>query len=252
MKYTVADPSGNITLLIESPCEPENRRETALALMSREPFSEQAGFLGPGDGECDVSLYMSGGEFCGNAAMSAAAWLCRERGMCAPGEEAELRVRVSGEAEPVSVHVRCAGNGEYDCRITMPAPLKIEMREMPLVHFGGISHYISEKPAERAAAEAEVRERCAALGVDALGTMFLDETAGEMMPLVYVRESETLFWEHSCASGTAAAGAYLAAKAGKGISVSLAQPGGTLRVEAEPGRNPVLFGKVRLNDSIEI
>ena len=56
MKYTVADPSGNITLLIESPCEPENRRETALALMSREPFSEQAGFLGPGDGECDVSL----------------------------------------------------------------------------------------------------------------------------------------------------------------------------------------------------
>lgn len=252
MRYTLADPTGNITLLIESPCEPEKRCETALMLMGREPDSEQAGFIGPGDGECDVSLYMSGGEFCGNAAMSAAAWYCREELKCRPGETAEVRVRVSGESAPVTVFPCCCGEDEFDCRIIMPAPVEVAVLPLPLVRFRGICHMISETPMDRETAEAEVRERCRALGADALGIMFLDLAAGEMKPLVYVRESETLFWENSCASGTAAAGAYLAARAGKPISALLAQPGGTLRVEAEPGKSPVLFGKVRLKKTVEI
>lgn len=251
MKYTVADPSGNITLLIESPCEPEKRCETALKLMKAVPSAEQAGFIGPGDGECDVTLYMSGGEFCGNAAMSAAALYCREKLKSRPGETAEVKVRVSGEKDSVSVSVCPAGDEEYDCRITMPAPIEILQEPYPLIRFGGISHIVAEAPAERELAEAELKERCGALGADALGIMFLNESTGELKPLVYVKESGTLFWENSCASGTAAVGAYLAEKSGKKISIDLAQPGGSIRVESEPGRNPVLFGRVRLYESIE-
>lgn len=251
MRYTVADPAGNVTLLIESPCEPEERCGTAVMLMKAEPLSEQAGFVGPGDGECDVSLYMSGGEFCGNAAMSAAAWHCREALKTCPGETAEVKVRVSGEERPVTVFVSPGGEDGYDCSVIMPAPLEIVMRPVPLVRFRGISHMILNAPMERAAAEAAVKERCRALGADALGMMFLNEDSGEMKPLVYVRQSETLFWENSCASGSAAAGAYLAEKAGKKIEASLRQPGGTLRVEAEPGKGPVLFSRVRLGPPAE-
>ena len=62
---------------------------------------------------------------------------------------------------------------------------------------------------------------------------------------MYVPAAGTLCWEHSCASGTTAVGAYLAAKAGP-ASLSLKQPGGTLTVEADRSGELYLTGKVRL------
>ena len=51
-----------------------------------------------------------------------------------------------------------------------------------------------------------------------------------MTPLVYVPAAGTLFWENSCASGTTACGAYVAAKTGGPVSLSLRQPGGSLEI----------------------
>ena len=114
----------------------------------------------------------------------------------------------------------------------MPPALGIEQRafsfagkngELPLVRMEGISHIIigenspffgmKDEPEE---AEQAVRQWCKELAVDGLGLMFLEAEPADwtfqMTPLVYVpagSSSGTVFWENSCASGSAAAGMYL-------------------------------------------
>lgn len=130
---------------------------------------------------------------------------------------------------------------------------------LPLVRLQGIDHIIIEPDSgffglkdDPAAAESLIRECCGALGSDCLGMMFLDEAEGSicarrMTPLVFVPGADTLFWENSCASGSAAAGIWLAIKAGSPVDVRLHQPAGSLRVESDPatGRT-VLHGTARL------
>ena len=54
-----------------------------------------------------------------------------------------------------------------------------------------------------------------------------------MLPLVFVRGTGSLVWEHGCGSGSAAAGAVEALRnGGKETTVSVRQPGGTIRVSA--------------------
>ena len=148
---------------------------------------------------------------------------------------------------------------------------------LPLVRLQGIDHIIIEPDSgffglkdDPAAAESIIRQCCAALGSDCLGMMFLDEAAGtvsgagaaaaqgsladaviicerRMTPLVFVPGADTLFWENSCASGSAAAGIWLAIKAGSPVDVRLQQPAGSLRVESDPATGiTVLHGTARL------
>ena len=53
------------------------------------------------------------------------------------------------------------------------------------------------------------------------------ENKVKMLPLVYVKDVDTLYWESSCASGTTALGAYLYKKIKKEVSVNVIQPSGT-------------------------
>ena len=82
--------------------------------------------------------------------------------------------------------------------------------------------------------------------------MFLGDGAAlrTLIPLVYVPGADTMFWENSCASGSAAAGMYLAAKAGSPVDVTFDEPAGRLRAESDPATGKtVLHGSVilRLN-----
>jgi diaminopimelate epimerase len=75
IKYCIFDPTGNITALVETGVEEARQPEVASLIMSRHPDVEQIGFVcfSEQNGDADVSLRMAGGEFCGNATMSAAA-----------------------------------------------------------------------------------------------------------------------------------------------------------------------------------
>ena len=110
----------------------------------------------------------------------------------------------------------------------------------------GSAHLILPGSFARALAARAAAPWCAALGAEALGLMLLDAPAGRMTPLVYVPGADTLYWERSCASGTAAAGAYLAWQIGGAVERSLAQPGGVLRVSALPVGEVSLYGTVKL------
>ena len=265
LQYSILDPTGNITALVESPVEPLRQPQAAARLMECHPAVEQVGFIDyEADGEADAGLRMAGGEFCGNAAMSAAALLLLHRGEPAVGESRSVRLRVSGAAAPVTVRLCREREGSFSAGVQMPPALRIERRELtadgcgdrlPVVRMEGISHVVigTDSPcfalkAEPAAAEEAVRVWCSQLGAEGLGLMFLEETDGayRLTPLVYVPAAGTVFWESSCASGSAAVGMALADTRRERVDLTLAEPGGRLRVESEPGGDTWLYGRASL------
>ena len=252
LDYTVMDPTGNITVLVTSPVPEAEQARAGAALLAAEPDAEQVGFVTVGDApDGEVALRMAGGEFCGNAAMSAAALHCLHWDLAL----SELRVRVSGAAAPVTVKAQRQPGGGYACAVDMPRPLALEevdlAREgasyrLPLVRFEGISHLLLPGDFDRGLAERAAPKWCADLGAGALGLMLLDASAGRLDPLVWVPVGDSLYWERSCASGSAAVGAYLAARNGAETRVSLSEPGGVLTVTAAPVGGISLCGTVRL------
>lgn len=250
-EYYLADPTGNITVLVRSPVEEGKLAETASELMALERTAEQLGFLRPGNENYDIELRMAGGEFCANATMSTAAVFCLENGM----DSGKVSVKASGENLPVTVEVCREESGNYRGTVHMPLPEKITEEELavggsrmkyPVVAFRGIIHVISTNKLKKQEAEEAAVRWCNELHADALGIMQLDEERQTITPLVYVRKAETLFWESSCASGTAAAGAWLYRKAGKDhLTVEFREPAGMLKIEAEKD-------SLRLTGSVKI
>ena len=246
VRYVLMDPSGNRTILVEDPVPVDAQPAVAAGLMELEPSAEQTGFL-TGSGETGISLRMAGGEFCGNAAMSAAAYHLLRAGQ----PRGTVTVRVSGEPEAVTVGLSEGENGEWKGRVRMPRPGRIEEirfaggQLLPVVSFRGISHVILEEELPAEEAERLIRLWCAELGADAAGMLFLDRKAGFLKPLVYVPAADTLFWESACGSGTSAVGAWMAWKAGRPVDLSLRQPGGLLEISASPDGTLFLKGTVK-------
>jgi len=271
LRYSILDPTGNITAIVESPVEIARQPSTAAAIMRRHPEVEQVGFLQdvPDSKNVWAALRMAGGEFCGNASMSAAALLLSQDSRAE--DEVHINLLVSGAGEPVALCLRPEGENGYLAEIVMPPALGISgtaftfgnMRgTLPLVRMEGISHLVIEPDSvffslleNRSAAEEAVRAFCETLGADGLGLMFLDGRGTDlrMTPLVYVPGSGTCFWENSCASGSAAVGMVLAAKADSAAAISLREPGGTLQVRSDPASGETrLRGHVRVTARLEI
>ncbi len=301
-KYYIMDPTGNITILVEGDVPADERGAVAAKLMESEPTAEQVGFVSytPSHAECagaeeetgavgytereenigtghadaegkteaghaDITLRMAGGEFCGNATMSAAVLAVHLGKVKVPakGEKSyNISVSASGAKGIRKVRVEANDNGSYTGTVDMPRPLSIKKERLPfegaeyeltVVDFGGIAHVICEAgqfpfllsntkmPAERA-----VMEWCELLHAECLGLMIYDSEQGRLDPLVYVPNAGTLVWESSCASGTTALGAYLSEKDRRPVSLDISEPGGTLCITAEPEGKLMLTGNVRV------
>ena len=79
VSYALLDPTGNMTLLAETSVPEAAQPLTAKRLMALEPATEQVGFVT--ETEEGIGLRMAGGEFCGNASMSAAVLYLLRKGM---------------------------------------------------------------------------------------------------------------------------------------------------------------------------
>ena len=249
-EYYYADPTGNITILAPHPANRAALKPKAAKLMALEPSAEQVGFLSAGDSDCDISLQMAGGEFCGNAAMSAAAVFAEENRL----KDAIIRVRVSGTPNPVPVRIRTLSSSFFSGTVSMPQPLSMEetviscgnaFLPVTAVRLPGITHLVCEHPVDRLSAEASIASWCEQFQADAVGLILLDAEKDTLTPLVFVRGSGTLFWESSCASGTAAAGAVLCRKNGP-VSRSFTEPAGSLRIDVPGDGSLYLTGCVTI------
>lgn len=262
MRYSILNPTGNITALVEEDLPLEEQPQVAELIMERHPNVEQVGFVcfTPAD-DVQVHLRMAGGEFCGNATMCAAALFVDATAT----NTTKVRLDVSGAKDPVDVGICPISANKYGTSIAMPSPVDIctanvELNNaevaLPVVHMEGISHAIVEdtSPAfclkqQQTMAEIAVSQLCTTLNADGLGLMFLNAKgpAYELTPLVYVPGSNTVFWENSCASGSAAVGAYLSYCKHSPMNVTLSEPGGELRVESDwSARRITLHGSVIL------
>ena len=240
IRYFKFSPTGNDTLLIDSPV-PRDRQGALAARLLERLGGEQVGYIEvPADPGARARLQMMGGEFCGNATMALGALIAR---MDAPqGGVIDLLIEVSGCAAPVPCRIRADGDGWLGT-VRMPLPTAVTRcvvetdagpLDAPLVVMPGISHLIL--PVGAAPSPDELRRRLSAwnrqIGADALGALLWDESSSTIDPLVYVPSASTLVRERGCGSGSAAVGCWLALRAGHSLNTAVRQSGGTIEVEA--------------------
>lgn len=92
LQYVKADPSGNTTLFVLSSVAPEQRSSLAAKLLKDKGVdAEQVAYLSMVEGQ-PLRVDMMGGEFCGNASRSAAAYALQLAG----GDSGEYAVSCSG------------------------------------------------------------------------------------------------------------------------------------------------------------
>ena len=249
----LANPGGNITLLVLDAVPPEVRVDLAKRLMALPDLAiEQVGYVTAPVCGGDTRLEMMGGELCGNATRS----LGYLEG-CLRGKRARtLKVECSGVSEPLAVELDYERESAF---VRMAPPLEVthidfKGEQFPVVRFDGIAHMIvsGERRSESFVLEA-VQALHAQTASAACGVMFLRDE--QLVPAVWVRETGSLVWEGSCGSGSLACAVWLALTKGseKGC---FHQPGGVLEtcILRENGviRHCIMGGGITLSERLSL
>lgn len=239
LHYITYDPTKNITILVDTPLARMHYASVAQDLLRRHPCAEQVGFLEPSSiPNARLRLQMMGGEFCGNATMSATAFLAERDGLLLD-ESRTYCLEVSGVDALVTCRIERQENGVRGT-VSMPLPESFRTVRLPngltadAVFLPGIVHCILPHDVLiKTQAEATVRQLCHSLAAEACGLLYYNHEEQSLTPLVYVASTNTVVWESGCGSGSAALGAYLAMQSGRSVTVPLRQPGGTIEVSAQ-------------------
>ena len=149
--YLVADPSGNTTILVLTPVAKAQHSFLAAQLLALPGIeAEQVGYVSREAGK-PLRVDMMGGEFCGNASRSAAAWALA----CDGGEQGVYDVSCSGCDTVLPAKVARKGEGTYEAFIEMPYPedvsgILIAVDDFPArffrVDLPGITHFVHFVP----------------------------------------------------------------------------------------------------------
>ncbi|HMM07269.1 MAG TPA: hypothetical protein PKD52_11515 [Clostridiales bacterium] len=261
MKLTirVADPAGNITILVKTPVKKEAYASLAGKLLTLIDGAEQVGFLTLPRHGGDVRLAMMGGEFCGNALRSAALFYGVEQGSCG---ETRVMTEISGVNKPLPVLIDVEKNTAV---AAMPLPKRIVPiafggGEGDAVFFDGILHVVTDQAFAAdspAVSRKYLQEISAWYQAAAAGLMFYEAKTATLTPVVYVAATNTLFYENSCASGSAAVAAVLAQKGAAGSHLfRFREPGGVLEATAEKRDGEIsslcIGGKITLSHEKEV
>lgn len=255
IEYVLMNPTENYTVLVLTDVPINEYESIAKDLLFNEILAEQVGFLSfKLDG--DAYLRMAGGEFCGNATMSAAVYYCMRNEI----EKGNVAIKVYGLDHLINVQVEKKESDEWEGIVEMPKFKEIKEvtfqdgETLPVVLMDGIAHIIiiknvdeSEMVFDKNEDEDILRERCKYLNVPALGVMKYFPKNSKLFSFVYVRGIDTMYFENSCASGTAALGYYLDSKSDKPINLSIEQTcGNFLEVYTTEEKRLYLKGKVKL------
>ena len=256
IEYWKVDPTGNITLIVETPVPRESQSRIAAELLRRDNDAEQVGFFeAPEKAGARLRLQMMGGEFCGNATRAYGMYIAQQKGGLS-----SVRLRVSGCDHVVTAQVDLKSG---TARAEMPCPRSVKRvtvngREGTLVDLTGIAHFVVEgvEPSEGFFRAAESIFSGIA-GLDACGVIFLDAEKRSMTPLVKVIETDSLVWEGSCGSGSVAcAVAQSERMENGGFSCEYQQPAGAVRASVErQGGNVIaasIGGEVTLDEPMRI
>lgn len=245
LEFVKINPVENMTVLVKTEINRENYAEISKSLMEYgNVCCEQVGFI---EGQ---HLQMMGGEFCGNASRSFAAYLAfQDKNFL---KEKNYEITCSGYSKTLSVWVR-RGEKEHQflSKIAMPEILSMKKEEITVgernisvyrVCLEGITHFIlEEKPkTEIVSIFQKYMEK---EEYEAFGLMFFEKEKYRMTPYVQVKGISGV-WERSCASGTTALGYYLRENY-QMERANIQQPGGYLEVSLE-GEQVFIDGLVEI------
>ncbi|MDR2798612.1 MAG: hypothetical protein LBB80_09735 [Treponema sp.] len=269
MQYeiVVADPAKNITLFVLN--QVENRAEAARLLLEAPDLgAEQVGFVIPPQRPQGLwRLEMMGGEFCGNAARSFGLFVARTLGCSGL---VDIPIGISGMPDPLTVKVNVEAE---TAEIAIPKPVAqdtlmltlapdLPNLRLPVYCFAGITHVIAPgiSPGNQGKAlfytiKAQVQRRLAI--PQALGVLFYDREEHLMTPAVYVYATDSLVFESSCGSGSAAFGAWQHETLWEGEGFcQVIQPGGIIDVRVRKHQGTIqaisIGGPVYLREGLVI
>lgn len=269
-RYQIFVPGGNKTALVFGTAgletDPARRKEIQDCILARhehDPDGEVeqvVGFI-----STDVSapeLIMTGGEFCGNATRTAAAYYLG-------GRAGEVTITVSGASKPLQT----GGSETGEIWAEMPVFEELVSAVTPVsnggywVEMDGISHLIlpqfpsepylrrilsTDKSKEEqlnialALLEETIAENALSAG-DAYGVMFLEPVLGmlKIHPFVHVKAAGTTYYETGCGSGTICVGLVSSLLRGGSEKIRILQPSNkTICAEIEQSADGKVRGKI--------
>lgn len=227
-RFVIIRPGGNDTCLYYGLVEDQEKRKRLNDLiMAAYPNVEQVGFIDLNP--ANPTLMMAGGEFCGNATRSTA-WLALG------GEPGEISIQVPG----VSGKLKAGVTEDKEAFSQMPIYEDTErIKKSPdgfTVEMEGITHFVTPTPdGLKSLSEDEIKQmgrlKMAELEIDkfpAAGIMYVSNEAStiEIVPIVYVPNADTLYYETACGSGTTAVGLLQAIRTGSSVNIPIMQPSG--------------------------
>lgn len=248
-EYYIINPTGNITALVTSAVPVSLQASAAKQLFNEVPAVEQVGFI-ENISDKKVTVRMSGGEFCGNCALSVSAFYNYKNNLLS----SEISVDFIDSYSGVQVLSESENNNNYNGKVIMPSPTRIRNEKyyfggreynFPTVEYNGITHIICDDIFLKDTFKNAVKNWCMEKSLRSLGVMFFNLTEKTVIPLVYVAESDALYFENSCASGTAAIGEYLYKKGESDVDLTLKEPMGDLRVVRDKS-GTILYGKTQI------
>lgn len=266
LHFVKINPVENMTIFVLDQLPRRDHIKISNALMDYSNLhAEQVGFIESSTNHKDlIRLQMMGGEFCGNATRSLAAFMVHSQHpeVEQVGNKFMVPLEVSGMDEIINCEVeQLEGPNLYLSKIKMPNPLSI--KEINVDYLGnkvktirvdlpGITHFIVDIQVvkDRDKYYEKIKDIMIKEDYDAFGIMYYDYNKNFMEPLVYVKATDSLFWERSCASGTCALGSSLAFVGKKSIEKEINQPGGQLKVSV--GFNNGSINSLYLDGEVEI
>ncbi|MDR2495292.1 MAG: hypothetical protein LBD24_08740 [Spirochaetaceae bacterium] len=235
-EIVVSDPAKNITLFVlnQEKMTGEKRLDAARRLMALPDIgAEQVGFVEPPGTPAGLwRLEMAGGEFCGNAARSFGLFVALTQGLSG---SVAVPVSISGAKNPVMTVVNTKA-GRAAAAIPAPAAraaLDFRGQEVGVYQFDGITHLIAPDipPCRESFFALKALWERGGQSAPALGVLFYDKERDLMTPAVYVFQTDTLVFESSCGSGSAAFGVWRSEGLKDGDArCAVHQPGGVIDV----------------------
>jgi diaminopimelate epimerase len=257
LSFVKTNPTENMTVFILDQVPREEYVDIANKIMNYNNIhAEQVGFVEKPtgkDGDVCARLHMMGGEFCGNATRALAAVMVdRKQCKCnSIDNKIHLSLEVSGSDKSIPCEViQNHEERNFISGAEMPLHEKVYDYEIEyesvlyrgtMVEFQGIIHLIIELDVAVSKEEffKKVKEDFKNKDYDALGIMFSNKEDYSMIPLVYVKGTNSLIWERGCGSGATALAIALSYEQKKEVDITIKQPGGELQVTTKWDGNEV-------------
>lgn len=240
LNYVKISPSQNMTILITDFVDSKDYVKVANSVMRYESlYAEQVGFvIPPNHNDSCVGIWMAGGEFCGNALLSVAAY-SRYKGICS---DDNFFVSSSGSNNSLKCKTTYVDSNRFRVWGEVPNPLDVLPMDIDLnnkvisgnlVVMNGISHFITDYAVRKEEFDEimdSLIDRITSNAVGIIPFKGIDETNFEINPYVYVKDTGSRYFERACGSGSLSLGIHLNNLMGI-KSARVHQSGGIIDVE---------------------